>query len=102
MSLDRPAARRVRDGGCAGDDAVAHTITTSRERIPGRRLSIMGVHPDGRQEFVRRYRAELGQDDHTAALTRLRSLREESPVTLLTATKDLSLSQVTVLADELG
>ena len=60
-----------------------------------------GHDPARHQEFVVRYRAELGQDDHAEALTRLRSLLDESPVTLLTATKDLSLSQATVLADEL-
>lgn len=61
-----------------------------------------GHDPAKHQEFVGRYRAELGQDDHADALTQLRALLDESPVTLLTATKDLSLSQATVLADELG
>jgi uncharacterized protein YeaO (DUF488 family) len=60
-----------------------------------------GHDPAKHEEFVRRYRAELAQDDHAEALTQLRSLLEESPVTLLTVTKDLSLSQSTVLADEL-
>jgi uncharacterized protein YeaO (DUF488 family) len=58
--------------------------------------------PAKHEEFVRRYRAELAQDDHAEALTKLRSLLEECPVTLLTATKDLALSQATVLTDELG
>jgi uncharacterized protein YeaO (DUF488 family) len=58
--------------------------------------------PAKHEEFVRRYRAELAQDDHAEALTKLRSLLEECPVTLLTATKDLALSQATVLAHELG
>jgi uncharacterized protein YeaO (DUF488 family) len=53
-------------------------------------------------EFARRYRAELDQDDHAEAMTKLRSLLEEGPVTLLTATKDLSLSQASVLAEGLG
>lgn len=58
--------------------------------------------PAKHEEFVRRYRAELAQDDRAEALAQLRSLLAEGPVTLLTATKDLSLSQATVLADELG
>jgi uncharacterized protein YeaO (DUF488 family) len=61
-----------------------------------------GHDPAKHQEFVRRYHAELGRGAHAEALTQLRTLLEESPVTLLTATKDLSLSQATVLADELG
>ncbi|MBF4766658.1 DUF488 family protein [Nocardioides agariphilus] len=59
-----------------------------------------GHDPAKHEEFVRRYRAELAQDDHAEALAKLRTLLEEHPVTLLTATKDLSLSQATVLADE--
>lgn len=61
-----------------------------------------GHDPAKHAEFVRRYRAELAQDDHAEAMTKLRSLAEERPVTLLTATKDLPLSQARVLADELG
>lgn len=61
-----------------------------------------GHDPAKHEEFVRRYRAELAQDDSAEALTKLRSLLEEGPVTLLTATRDLSLSQAAVLADELG
>lgn len=57
--------------------------------------------PEKQEEFVRRYVAELADDEHAEALTRLRALRDESPVTLLTATKDLSLSQAVVLADYL-
>lgn len=61
-----------------------------------------GHDPAKHEEFVRRYRAELAQDDHAEELAKLRSLLAEGPVTLLTATKDLSLSQATVVADELG
>jgi uncharacterized protein YeaO (DUF488 family) len=63
---------------------------------------VVWPRPAKHQEFVGRYLAELGQEDHTEALTQLRALLDESPVTLLTATKDLSLSQAKVLADELG
>lgn len=58
--------------------------------------------PRKHDEFVRRYRAELARGDQAEALGRLRSLLEEGPVMLLTATRDLSLSQAQVLADELG
>jgi uncharacterized protein YeaO (DUF488 family) len=49
-------------------------------------------------EFRRRYTTELGQPSPQETLTRLRALTADGPVTLLTATKDLSLSQAAVLA----
>ena len=49
-------------------------------------------------EFSRRYAAELNEPKPAAALTRLRALAVQSPVTLLTATKEVDLSQATVLA----
>jgi uncharacterized protein YeaO (DUF488 family) len=49
-------------------------------------------------EFSRRYAAELGEPEAQQALTRLRALAADRPVTLLTATKEIDLSQATVLA----
>jgi uncharacterized protein YeaO (DUF488 family) len=49
-------------------------------------------------EFSRRYAAELGAPEAQQALTRLRALAADRPVTLLTATKEIDLSQATVLA----
>jgi uncharacterized protein YeaO (DUF488 family) len=49
-------------------------------------------------EFSRRYTAELEQPRPREALTRLRALATGKPVTLLTATRDLDLSQAVVLA----
>ncbi len=54
-----------------------------------------------KDEFARRYRAELGDDDHVEPLQRLRDLLDESPVILLSATKDLSLSHAAILAEHL-
>jgi uncharacterized protein YeaO (DUF488 family) len=53
-------------------------------------------------EFRQRYTAELEQPGPREALTRLRALAAGKPVTLLTATKDLDLSQAAVLAGLLG
>ena len=50
-------------------------------------------------EFRRRYSAELAGPGPREALGRLRALAADGPVTLLTATKDLSLSQAAVLAE---
>lgn len=49
-------------------------------------------------EFRQRYTAELEQPGPREALSRLRTLAGDKPVTLLTATKDLDLSQAAVLA----
>ena len=49
-------------------------------------------------EFRHRYTAELQQPGPREALSRLRALAAGKPVTLLTATKDLDLSQAAVLA----
>ena len=60
-----------------------------------------GHDPDRFEEFRRRYLAELDQPEPRAAVSRLRALAAGCPVTLLTATRDLSLSQAAVLADYL-
>ena len=49
-------------------------------------------------EFSRRYAAELDEPKAREALIRLRALAADRPVTLLTATKEVDLSQATVLA----
>lgn len=49
-------------------------------------------------EFRRRYTAELAEPGPREALNRLRALAADQPVTLLTATKALELSQAAVLA----
>jgi uncharacterized protein YeaO (DUF488 family) len=49
-------------------------------------------------EFRRRYTAELGEPGPQGTLNRIRALAADGPVTLLTATKDLDVSQAAVLA----
>ena len=53
-------------------------------------------------EFRRRYIAELSRPGASAALGRLRARAAAGPVTLLTATRDVSHSQAAVLAELLG
>ena len=53
-------------------------------------------------EFTRRYQAELEDPDRAAALDHLRELASAGPLTLLTATKDTTISEAAVLADLLG
>jgi len=50
-------------------------------------------------EFRRRYAAELAGPGSRDALARLRAKAESGPLTLLTATKEVDLSQAAVLAD---
>lgn len=58
--------------------------------------------PDKHDEFVRRYREELTGSEQAEAFGHLQELHRAGPLTLMTATKDLELSQAQVLADLLG
>lgn len=51
------------------------------------------------EEFRRRYLAELAAGEQAAALAHLRDLASRGPVTLLTASKDLPISEAAVLAE---
>ena len=53
-------------------------------------------------EFRRRYTEELAQPGPGEALARLRVLAAKQPVTLLTATRDVGISQAAVLAEILS
>ena len=57
-----------------------------------------GHDPRRYAEFHRRYVAELAEPERRDALGRLRELARRTPVTLLTATRDLGHSQAAVLA----
>jgi uncharacterized protein YeaO (DUF488 family) len=55
--------------------------------------------PDRFKEFTRRYLAELEDPERAEALLTLRRLARGRTLTLLTATKDIEISQAAVLAD---
>jgi uncharacterized protein YeaO (DUF488 family) len=60
-------------------------------------------HDPGRfEEFGRRYRIELEEPERAEALQHLRALASRRNLTLLTATREASISEATVLADLLG
>lgn len=61
-----------------------------------------GHDPAKHAVFVKRYRIELHDAEHAPAMDSLTSLASAAPLTLLTATKDLDLSQAAVLATELS
>lgn len=55
--------------------------------------------PERFAEFTRQYRSELKDPERAEALAQLRELSRERRVTLLTATKDVGISQAAVLAE---
>lgn len=58
-----------------------------------------GHDPDKYDEFRGRYLAELDDEDHREALDRLRTSPKGRRLTLVTATKDVEISQAAVLAE---
>ena len=58
-----------------------------------------GHDPDRFGEFTRRYETELADAERAGAFSHLRDLARQGPVTLLTATKEVDISQAEVLAD---
>lgn len=58
-----------------------------------------GHDPSRFEEFARRYRAELHDPEHSAALTHLRELAGQRDLTLLTAAAAVEISQAAVLAE---
>ena len=61
-----------------------------------------GHDPDRFDEFARRYRAELDDEEHAAAFAHLKELAGHGRLTLLTAAKRSDISEATVLADLLN
>ncbi len=73
-----------------------------REAAPSTELrKWYGHDPERFDQFARRYRAELQDEEHQAAVRHLRDLAEGQGVALLTATRDLDISGAAVLADVL-
>ena len=60
-----------------------------------------GHDPSKLDQFRRRYQAELAEPERQAALRHLRELARSGRLTLVTATRDIDLSQAAVLADHL-
>ncbi|MGH3395204.1 MAG: DUF488 domain-containing protein [Streptosporangiaceae bacterium] len=54
--------------------------------------------PERFEEFGRRYRAELAEPDHAEALEHLRDLAGRGNLTLITATRNATISEAAVLA----
>jgi uncharacterized protein YeaO (DUF488 family) len=91
--VDRVWPRGVRKSAARLDD-------WAKDVAPSAGLRTWYHHDPAKfDEFRRRYTAELGEPGPREAFGRLRALAADGPVTLLTATRDLSLSQAAVLAE---
>jgi uncharacterized protein YeaO (DUF488 family) len=107
-------ARRVYDAPSADDGArvlvdrvwprglrkdAARLDDWAKDVAPSTELRTWYGHDPAKfDEFRRRYLAELTEPGRAQALTRLRALAAAGPVTLLTATRELDISQAAVLA----
>ena len=78
---------------------AAHLDDWAKDVAPSSELRTWYGHDPAKfGEFRVRYTAELAQPGPQAALSRLRALAAKGPVTLLTATKAIDISQAAVLA----
>jgi hypothetical protein len=80
------------------DSIRCSTAAGSGQKTSRRRRTWCRHDPAKFEEFRRQYTSELAGPGAREALARLRALAADRPVTLLTATKDLDLSQAAVLA----
>jgi uncharacterized protein YeaO (DUF488 family) len=110
-----PAVRRVYDPPTPEDGArvlvdrlwprglskdAASLAEWAKDASPSTELRKWYAHDPAKfDEFRSRYLHELDEPNARAALDRLRALADDGPVTLLTATTELSLSHATVLAE---
>lgn len=79
---------------------AAHLDEWCKQVAPSTQLRTWYGHdPDRFTEFTRRYRAELDDPERAGALAHLREVAADHPVTLLTATRAVEISQAAVLAD---
>ena len=79
--------------------AILGSVDGCRRSPRPRELRRWYAHrPERFDEFAARYADELESPDAAAALAELREAMREGPVTLVTATRDLDGSHVTVLA----
>jgi uncharacterized protein YeaO (DUF488 family) len=80
--------------------ARAHLDEWCKQIAPSTELRTWYRHdPTLFDEFARRYRDELTESSRAAALVHLQQLAKQQTLTLLTATKDVDISEAAVLAD---
>jgi len=89
---------RVWPRGLSKDEA--HIDEWCRQVAPSTELRKWYAHdPERFAEFTRRYLIELEEPERAEAVAHLRRLATQGPLTLLTATRRVEISQAAVLAD---
>ena len=79
---------------------AAHLREWAKDVAPSDELRRWYGHDPAKfDEFRRRYLAELDQPEERTAVDQLRGLAASGTLTLITATKDVQISQAAVLAD---
>ncbi|MCY0905169.1 DUF488 domain-containing protein [Arthrobacter sp. H14-L1] len=74
-----------------------------KEIAPSTELRKWYAHdPEKFDEFARRYRSELKEPERAGALAHLQAVAQDGNLTLLTATKDVGISEAAVLVAVLG
>ena len=80
----------------------AHVDEWLKEIAPSTKLRLWYAHDPHRfEEFTRRYLRELEDPERAEALATLRGMLRRKTVTLLSATRNIEISQAAVLADVL-
>jgi uncharacterized protein YeaO (DUF488 family) len=83
--------------------ARAHLDEWCKEVAPSTELrKWYGHDPASFDEFARRYREELTEPGRAAALSHLHQLANEQTLTLLTATREVDISEAAVLGEILA
>jgi uncharacterized protein YeaO (DUF488 family) len=78
---------------------AAHFDQWRKDLSPSTQLrQFYGHRPERFVEFTKRYRVELREKEAAAAVSAMIDLNRRRPVTLLTASRDLSHSEAAVLA----
>jgi uncharacterized protein YeaO (DUF488 family) len=78
---------------------AAHFDQWRKDLSPSTQLrQFYGHRPERFAEFTKRYRVELREKEAAAAVSEMIDLNRRRPVTLLTASRDLSHSEAAVLA----
>lgn len=98
MDGTRVLVDRVWPRGLSKDEA--RIDEWCKQVAPSTKLRKWYAHdPERFAEFTRRYVAELEDPERAEGLATLRRLARDRTLTLLTATKDIEISQAAVLAD---
>ncbi len=93
--VDRIWPRGIRKADAQLDDWLKQVAPSTQLR------KWYGHDPDRYEEFARRYRNELDDEEHAESVAQLEEWLAHAPVTLLTAAKDTEHSHAPIIASAL-